>query len=107
MEPTRLELYFPVALVDYSANNIVLPNQRDMQSWIASSFSAGDVLSIHIVVETTGMSRDICKWIDPSRERKYAYPCNHIFDENGVCPLSEDHQKKEEEALQPSLEGVD
>lgn len=104
MEPTRLELNFPTAIVDSSANNIVLPNQRDMQSWIASSFSAGDVLTIHIIVESTGSTRRICKWTDPTRESKYQYPCNHVSDEYGVCPLSEDHSKKEAEALQPLLE---
>lgn len=106
MEPTRIELDFPVAIIDSSANNIQLPNQRDMQSWIASSFAPGDIVTVHIVVESTGLSREICKWTDPSQERKYTYPCNHVMDSNGVCPLHADHIEKEKKALQPLLEGV-
>lgn len=105
MEPTRLELDFPVAIVDSTANNIQLPNGKDMQSWISSSFQPGDILTVHVVVESTGLSRQICKWIDPSQERnRYTYPCNHVTDSSGVCPLQSDHDKKNREALQPSLE---
>lgn len=104
MEPTRLELDFPTAIVDSSAMNIQLPNGKDMQSWISSSFQPGDIVSVHVVVEYAGLRRNICKWTDPSRERKYVYPCNHVMDSDGVCPLLSDHVEKDREALQPSLE---
>lgn len=100
-EPTRVELDLPVAIVG-QYGHLQLPNEKQLESLLTSTYDSGDVVSLHIIVESTGERRSICKWIDSSSQ--YKVPCGHVCDVDGHCPRLESHLEKEREALQPKLE---
>jgi hypothetical protein len=96
-----VELDIPVAIVG-TYGHLQLPNEKQVESLISGVFGAGEVLTIHIVAESTGEQRAICKWVDSTT--KYKVPCQHVCDSAGVCPNLESHLEKEREALQPMME---
>lgn len=99
--PTRVELDIPVAIVA-QYGHLQLPNEKQLESLLTATFDTGDVVTLHIIVESTGLQRSICKWIDSTSQ--YKIPCGHVCDIDGHCPHLERHLEKERELLQPKLE---
>jgi hypothetical protein len=90
-EPTRVELDMPVVIVN-KYGHLELENHKGVQDVIAPFFEHGDVLSIHVVVESTGLTRGFCDFVDPTST--YKSKCGHVLDSSGVCWMEEEHAKK-------------
>jgi hypothetical protein len=90
-DPTRIELDLPVAIVD-KYNALQLPNERNLLSAIGAFFGQGSVLTIHIIVEDSGLRRKLCNFVSHT---KYGdSTCESIMDENGNCPRWSEHEKQ-------------
>lgn len=101
-EQTRVELDLRAVITNYA--HVEILNGRNLEQLLGNLFDTGSVVTIHIVIEETGLRREQCKWIDESSQ--YKHVCDHVMDANGVCPLQPQHDAKDRDLLQPKLEGV-
>lgn len=91
MNPTRIE-------IDLSEVNInrfgamELTNHHSLVDMLTTYFEKGDVISVHMVVEDTGLHRGFCQFIDETST--YKHECGMVLDDNGVCTFEEAHAKK-------------
>lgn len=99
-----MELDMPVGIVT-NYGHVQIANEKSLESILAGFFNVGDVITVHLVAETTGEKRAICKWIAP--DSQYKNPCSHVCDVNGVCPLQQSHDEKDAQALQTKMDLAD
>jgi hypothetical protein len=100
-EPTRVELDFPNAYVSFFGH-VEIPGEKNLESIVASMFERGQILTVHIIVESTPDHRTFCEWQDT--EHSYNQ-CHNILDSNGRCANSKKHADRDRELLQPQLIG--
>lgn len=93
-EPIRVELDYPVVVVT-NFGHIIIGEDRNFEATLASLFPVGSVATLHVVIETTGEVRPLCKWINPDTTDKYRSKCSYVVNENGVCPQEFQHSEKE------------
>lgn len=99
-DPIRLELDFPFIAVSHF-NRLELANGSELQNMIANLFTSGEILTVHMVVESTNEIRKFCKWETP--DSQYHSRCNKMLSADGICKESEEHAKKDIESLQIAL----
>lgn len=91
MEPIRIELDYPHAIVE-TFNHIRVDGCRDLEDILSTLMPVGTTLSIHIVMEETG-KREQCQFIDPDTESKYRSRCSHVLTLDGICPRQDQHDE--------------
>lgn len=105
-EPTRVEIDLPSVIVsNYGRLQACEGNSHSVEDLIARIYLPGTILAVHVIVESTGESRGVCKWIAP--DSQYKTPCSSVKGADGVCPLQPDHDKKDAEALQAKMDLAD
>lgn len=100
-EPVRVEVDFPTVFVGWHGDTLLLPNDTPIQHLLARVLKKGEVVSLHIVMESHHEIRGFCEWTN--LDGQYHYPCHEILSADGVCWKQDEHTKKEQEALQPKL----
>lgn len=91
MEPasTRVEIDLPIVILN-QYGHMELDNHKDVSDILAQFFPHRSVITLHIVAESTGESREVCTFIDPTSA--YKSKCQHILSANGICWLEEQHE---------------
>lgn len=87
----RMELDIPTALVTpygHTENE----SGKSLENMISAAFHIGEVVTVHIVVESTGIRREVCHFIDP--QSQYKAECGNVMQANGVCKLQASHNEK-------------
>jgi len=103
-ESTRVEFDFPTAVVTDGGRVEVYANGTELETIISKLYEANEVVVVHVVVEGTGHTRQVCGFVDPVDDAKYKWACKHFLSSTyGLCPREEDHAKKRQAALQPKL----
>lgn len=103
MEPTRVEVDLPQMVID-SMGSLRLDNMRSLSDIVTQSFHKGDIVSVHIILESTGLTRGFCDFVDPTSS--YKSKCNHVLSSDGMCWLEDQHEKTRQKALQLELESA-
>lgn len=96
-EPTRVEVDLPIVIVN-QYGKLVLDNHKDVEDVVGTYFTKGDVLSVHLIVETTGQTRGFCDFVDPSAT--YRSICGQVLTPSGVCWLESEHEKRRVKQLE-------
>lgn len=97
MDPMRLELDLPVVVITHYGS-LQLDNLKKLEDTIVDFFRKGSVLSIHMIVEDTGDTRQFCDFLK-DRNGTYPHNCNLTMSSSGVCPNESEHAKERERQL--------
>lgn len=95
MEPTRVEVDLPQMVID-SMGSLRLDNMRSLSDIVTPSFHKGEVVSIHIILESTRLTRGFCEFVDTTSS--YKSKCNHVLSAEGTCWLEEQHERARQKA---------
>lgn len=95
----RVEVDLPVVIVN-QYGGLTLDNHKGLSDVVGPYFHNGDVLSVHMVIESTGEHRDFCKFVDETST--YKSKCGNILDTDGTCWLEEQHEKARVKQLELS-----
>lgn len=102
MDVTRVEVDLPLVIVN-QYGSLTLDNHKSLSDVLAPYFNHGDVLSVHVVVETTSEPpRGFCKFVDETST--YKNKCGNILNSDGTCWLEEQHERARVKQLE--LEAV-
>jgi hypothetical protein len=66
-----------------------MENGKALESMITQFFEQGDVISLHIVAEYTGVTRQFCEYVN----LKWGSTCGAPLLENGTCRNQAFHEK--------------
>lgn len=97
MEPTRVEVDLPVVIIN-QYGHFELDNHKSIQDVLGQYFEHGDVVTIHLVMESTGTSRAFCTFVDETSS--YKSKCGFVLNSDGVCWREEDHAIKRNHQLE-------
>jgi hypothetical protein len=97
----RVELDMPTLIVTRFGTHIEMENGKSLESLITPFFEEGNVISLHIVAEFTGVTREFCKYVHVKWGGACAQP---LID--GVCRSLANHEKEtaEHESTQKEME---
>lgn len=102
-EPTRVELDLAVVVLN-KFGHMELDNHKDVLGLISQYYHNGEVITLHLIAESTGEMRQFCQFIDEASA--YKSKCENVLDADGTCHYEHIHEaarKKAAEALQMKL----
>lgn len=97
MDTVRIEIDLPTVILNRYGHP-ELDNHKSVEDLIAQYYSKGDVITLHIVAESTGTTRQFCTFIDPTSA--YKSECGQILDSNGMCWMESEHGKRRVKQLE-------
>jgi hypothetical protein len=90
-DPIRVEIDLPIVVISHYGK-LVLDNHKDLEDILTPYFAPGDVVNVHVILESTGDTRGFCDFIDP--ESTYHSVCHQTLTSTGVCWMESEHEKK-------------
>ena len=101
-EPTiRVELDMEAVVTQYK--RIQSDNFHSVEEMAAMAFNTGDVVTIHIIVESTGLHREQCDFVDLASQ--YRSKCGQVLFADGTCRFAAQHAEKTHQLELADAEG--